>query len=463
MKKLHMTPVFLMGVLVLASLSAVVFGVNYATVGIAAAIVVSSTFLIEQGLSTKRAAFYQLGEIGADAAAKIEAEYKDVKANLEKVSDQLKDITGKAQAEHQAAQKLNADTREKVDELLIKHGELQACMKEVEQKLVNATKPAGGKDEPQSAGQMVASHMKEKGVSSSLRGSHRVQVPRAAITSFDTSGGNLVAPDHRPGIVPGATRMMTIRDLVAPGTTESNNVEYVRESGFTNNADTVSENPSTGKPYSEITYELAQAPVRTIAHMFKASRQILDDLSGLQSMIDARARYGLNLKEETQLLFGNGTGNNLSGMVTNARAFSYESGITVSNEQKIDRLRLAILQVNLADYPATGIVLNTIDWALIELLKDGENRYLIGNPQNGTEPMLWRLPVVATNSMTYDNFLVGAFKLACQIFDRMDIEILVSTENDKDFEKNMVSIRAEERLAFAITRPEALVTGQFNA
>src|SRR5699024_11048282 len=98
-------------------------------------------------------------------------------------------------------------------------------------------------------------------------------------------------------------------------------------------------------------------------------------------------------------------------------------------------------------------------WAGIELTKDSEGRYIIGNPIDGIAPRLWNLPVVETNAMTVNNFLVGSFRFAAQIFDRMDIEILLSTENKDDFEKNMVSIRAEERLALAVYRPEAFVTG----
>jgi HK97 family phage major capsid protein len=61
--------------------------------------------------------------------------------------------------------------------------------------------------------------------------------------------------------------------------------------------------------------------------------------------------------------------------------------------------------------------------------------------------------------MPLDDFLVGAFGLGAQIFDRQDVEILISTENDKDFENNMVTVRAEQRLALAIYRGEAFVTG----
>lgn len=377
-------------------------------------------------------------------------------ASIKQIGDQIK-----AQAEAVNKQianygEMNAETRAKVDELLVAQGELQARLQSAEQALV-AGRDKDSDPEFRSAGRMVADKLVEAGVNSASKASYRIQVPRAAITSAGESGGALVAPDRRPGIVGGAERRLTIRDLVAPGTTTSNSVEYVREAGFTNSAGVVSEGAT--KPYSDLEFELENAPVRTIAHLFKASRQILDDSSALMSYIDARAYYGLRMAEESQLLYGNGTGANIAGIIPQASSYVAPGGVSVTAEQRIDRIRLAILQVQLAEFPASGIVLNPIDWALIELTKDKENRYIMGSPQGGSSPTLWRLPVVETQAIAQNEFLVGAFSLGAQIFDRMDVEILVSTENDKDFEKNMVTIRAEERLAFAVYRPEAFVTG----
>jgi HK97 family phage major capsid protein len=389
----------------------------------------------------------------------IEASQKQTQADLKAVGDQIKTYAERTEKEIKASGEMQTETRAKVDELLLKQGELQARMQDAEQKLVNAGKP----HEPevqQSAGHLVAAKMQEEGLSSSFRGSRRVEVPRAAITSVPASGGALV-PAERVGVILAPQRRLTIRDLVAPGTTGSNAVEYVRETGFTNNAAIVGE--GLAKPYSDLTFALENANVRTIAHLFKGSRQILDDAAALQSYIDARARYGLLLAEEAQLLYGNGTGNNLKGIIPQAQAYAPPAGIVVEAEQRIDRIRLALLQAMLAEFPSTGIVLNPIDWAAIELLKDGEGRYIIGKPQDGTAPRLWNLPVVETQAIVQDQFLVGAFSLAAQIYDRMGIEVLVSTENDKDFENNMVTIRAEERLAFAVYRPEAFVTGDLTA
>ncbi|TLX54874.1 phage major capsid protein [Stutzerimonas nosocomialis] len=391
----------------------------------------------------------------------FEKQYNELNANLKQIGDQIKAQAEASQKEIARTGEMHAETRAKVDEMLSKQGELQARLQEAEQKLVNASSDRSREERQKSAGELVTSAEAMQGVNSSFRGSRRVAVPRAAITSVPASGGSLVAPDRRQEIIMPPERRLTIRDLIAPGTTDSNAVEYVRETGFTNNAAAVAEGGA--KPYSDITFELVNAPVRTLAHLFKASRQILDDAAALQSYIDARARYGLLTVEEAQLLYGNGTGANLQGLMTLAETYAAPGGIVVTGEQRIDRLRLALLQAELSEFPADGIVLNPIDWAAIELTKDAEGRYIVGQPQEGTAARLWNRPVVSTQAMQQDEFLTGAFRLGAQIFDRMEIEILVSTENDKDFENNMVTIRAEERLAFAVYRPEAFVTGPLTA
>ncbi|RBM30491.1 phage major capsid protein [Vibrio tarriae] len=390
----------------------------------------------------------------------VEQQVETLNANIKEVGDLVKAQAEKANKEVAKFGEMHSETRAKVDELLTKQGELQARLQEAEQKMLNAGKD-NGEEEFRSAGTIVAEKLAAEGVSSNFNGKSRIQMPRSAITSATGSGGDLVAPDRRAGIIAIPERQMTIRDLIAPGTTTSNMVQYVKETGFTNNAAPVAEN--TAKPYSDINFSMENASVQTIAHLMKASRQILDDASALASFIDARARYGLMIKEEGQLLYGNGTGANLHGIIPQASAYAAPTGAEVTTEQRIDRLRLAILQAALAEYPATGIVLHPTDWATIELLKDNTGKYIIGNPQNGTTPTLWRLPVVSTQSINQNSFLVGAFNLGAQIFDRMNIEVLVSTENTDDFEKNMVTLRAEERLAFAVYRPEAFVTGELKA
>lgn len=385
---------------------------------------------------------------------KLENEYKQVQTDLKKVGDDVKQYAENVEKQVKQFGDANTETKQKADEALSKYNELNASIKELQQSLDRPNTPSQA--ERKTVGQrVVESDDFKNNASSTFKGNMRIAMPRQAIL---TAGGPAVTADNQ-GIIAPIFQRMTVRDLIAGGQTNSNAIEYTVESGFTNNATTVAEN--TAKPYSDIQFDNITANVRTIAHLFKASRQIMDDAPALQSYIDARARYGLQLAEERQLLLGNGAGQNLHGIIPQAQSFD-ETLVKIGNATSIDRIRYALLQAVLAELPSTGIVLNPIDWAGIQLTKDNEGRYIIGNPVNSNAPTLWNLPTVETQAMAVDTFLTGAFSMGAQIFDRMDIEVLISTENDKDFEQNMISIRAEERLALAVYRPEAFVTGSFT-
>ena len=121
-----------------------------------------------------------------------------------------------------------------------------------------------------------------------------------------------------------------------------------------------------------------------------------------------------------------------------------------------------MLEASLALYPADGIVLHPADWMVIETTKDADNRYIFANPLAMAGPVLWGRRVVPTLSMTEDKFLVGAFRTAATVYDRMDTEVLISSEDRDNFVKNMLTVRAERRLALAVKRSAALIYGDFG-
>ncbi|MBL0408450.1 phage major capsid protein [Microvirga aerilata] len=189
--------------------------------------------------------------------------------------------------------------------------------------------------------------------------------------------GDAIRPDRLPYIVTPGLRTFTIRDLLMPGRTSSNAIEYVKETGFQNMAAPVAE--LAQKPQSDLAFDPVTTPVRTIAHWFHASKQVLDDIPLVQSYIDGRARYGLALAEEAPILAGDRTGQNLIGLIPQATVFDYATYAKAS-DTKIDRIRRTILQVRVALYRASAVVMNPIDWADIEALKDDNGNYVVGDP-----------------------------------------------------------------------------------
>lgn len=359
-------------------------------------------------------------------------------------------------------EKMTEAAKELADQAIMAANEAKARMDELEQKMVSRHEE---RRHNLSLGAQVIQNDGVKALMQAGKGRASVDVDAKAIisgltTDADGSAGDLV-DQHRVGLVPGVERRLTIRDLLMPGRTSSSSIQYPKETGFTNSADTHTETGGTAKPQSEIKFDLVTSNVTTIAHWVLATRQILDDAPMLQSYIDGRLRYGLKLVEEDQLLNGGGTGTDLNGIYTQATASTANLAV-ITSPTKIDVIRIAMLQASLAEFPPNGVVMHPTDWASIETLKDTAGAYLIGNPQDSTAPRLWGLPVVATQAMTLDKFLVGSFGMGAQIFDRADASVEISTEDDQNFRKNLVTILCEERLALAVYRPEAFVKGDFS-
>lgn len=403
----------------------------------------------------------------------IEKLLGEVKQELERVGSSVKQTAEEALKQAKESGTLTAETKQKADELLMAQGKLSAAQDKLTERLESletkstdieqrmASRRGGGGDgSVKSLGQMVGASddLKNFVAVSGAKGSVRVVV-KNAITSATGSAGALIVPERDTEIVGMPKRQMTIRQLLSVGPTTSNSIEYARMVTRTNNAAATAE--TAQKPESNYVWEQDDAPVRTIAHWVPVSRQAMDDIPQLESEIDGELRYGLDLVEEAELLKGDGTGQHLHGLVPQATAYA-NPGVTVVNPTKIDILRLAILQASLAEYPADGIVLHPTDWADIELTKDGENRYIFANVIQLAGPQLWGRPVIGTQAMDLDEFLVGAFRTAAKIWDRMDIEVLISSEDRDNFIKNMLTVRAEKRLALAVKRPGALVTGDFT-
>jgi HK97 family phage major capsid protein len=397
-------------------------------------------------------------------------EHSDDKVQLKAVTDlldqrdqEIKAFAEKANKEIKEHGTILADTKTVLDGLVKDGLGLQDRLQDIEQKLARRF-AANDPTDAKSVGEELSDSEDFNALQTRGRGIARIGRKAVTnITSATTGTGGVgvgIQPTRVPGIVADPERQFVIRDLIMPGRTGSNAVEFVQESGFQNMA-AIQATEGAAKAQSDISFALKTTNVVTIAHWFRASKQVLSDIPLLQSYINGRAIYGLKYKEEEQILAGNGVGGNMLGLIPQASAFN--NALRKAGDTKIDTLRRAILQVRIAEYRASAIALNPVDWADIELTKDSTGSYIWVNVQEGGAQRLWKLPVVDSNAVPEGEFLVGAMNIAAQIFDREEAAVEVSTEDGDNFRTNMVTIRAEERLAMAVYREESFVHGEFDA
>jgi HK97 family phage major capsid protein len=275
----------------------------------------------------------------------------------------------------------------------------------------------------------------------------------------ESSGGGFVVNDHRPGFLDLKQRSVQVLDLIPRVTTESDTIEYVKEDTFTNAAAFTAEATATGstsgsKPESTLAYSVATSPVKSLAHWIPVTNRMLNDAPMIRGIINTRLLMGLDLSLETQVVTGDGNGENLTG-------FTVATGVQIQglgSDTVLDCLWKArqLVRVTGRGNPEAYLV-HPNDWTGVRLARENAatatlGNYLMGPPTLQGPVTVWGIPVVESDVITENTALVGDFGQGCTLFDREQAAIRVGTVNDQ-FIRNMLTILAELRLAFVVWRP----------
>ena len=394
---------------------------------------------------------------------------KEVKDSLEaKLKEGFNGLQLKYDAVADELQKGNTVTGAMKAQIENQKGEIERVIEQVQKLEEKGVKLRNQNPEKKSFIDFVKGNDKYQALSQKSQNCAEIEVSKSDMASMAetkvTSSG-LVAPQYDP-VIQGAPRQnLLIRDLIPTTPVTGQSFTYFKELLHTLGAGMVAE--GAAKPTSNVTFEQVTDIVKKIAVWMPVTDEALDDVPQLYSYIQELLRYDLELKREGQLLKGDGTGNNLNGIMTQATVF--DPDLSKATDTAIDTVRRAIYQARKqSKLAADAMVMSDLDWMNIELQKDGENRYLFANLQGLVTPVLWGRPIVASDSMdegdgstTGGEFLTGSFQQGARIYDRMGFTIKVGMIND-DFIKNQRAILVEERLGLAVRKKFAFVKGRFN-
>lgn len=389
-----------------------------------------------------------IGEV--DSAAIMKA--------LDGVETKLTTMSTKAEAEMKDLGKISTETKAAIDNLGVEQRTLADRLLAIEQK-ATAT-PDAPADESYGA-QFVKNGEYATFQKKTSRGSIGLELKNTVTNAIANTFS-----ERRPGIIEGAFRVFTIEDLLVSIPTSSNAIDWVRENVFTNSAAETAEGVQIGQ--SSITFTPGTMPVQNVAHFVKITRQLAMDNAALAAYINRRMIYGVNLRVENQLVSGNGTTPNLNGLTNagNFTAHGYTSAsltaLGLSPTNRFDLIGKMIGDCALADYPADVVILNTADWWTLRLTKDGQGRYILGDPGSSVPPVLFGLPVVASNAMASDTVWVGSLSQAATLHNREDIVLDLSDSDENNFQLGLVSVRAMRRLALTVEKPAAARFGELT-
>jgi HK97 family phage major capsid protein len=296
----------------------------------------------------------------------------------------------------------------------------------------------------------------------------------------DTSAGSFVTNDFR-GLQVGLDvfqRPLRLRDVVTPGTTTSDTVEYVRVTSVTNSAAPVAEATSSAaptapggagalvnnanggyKPESGLALAKVTAAVKTIAHWMPATKRALSDAAQVRTLIDAFLMYGLEEELEDQMIQGDNTGENFEGLgnVSGVQAQAWDTDLLTTTRKAKTKVRTVGRSV------ANAYLLNPADTEALDLLQDNEARFYFGGPGGaGTAQVLWGVPVIETEAVPSGTGYCGDFRKAI-LWDREQATIQVTDSHLDFFVRNLVAILAEMRAAFGVIQPSAFVEMDLTA
>jgi HK97 family phage major capsid protein len=301
----------------------------------------------------------------------------------------------------------------------------------------------------------------------------RPDVTKAATTIVE-GGPTVITPPvgnypifpYRVGLIPQRFAPLVMRDVVPVIPLDGTNaVEYVSEVWTAPTADyQVLEGDK--KLQTGVTYTDHTANVRTIANYVKVSRQMAQDVAFIMATIEQRLSQFVLLKEDREILYGDNTAGHLFGLMPQATKIAtfWTPPGTGNTFTSIDELNIAATHIENLFYYPTAIILNPTDEAKIEMLKTTYGSYVLADrsPREDGLLRLWGLPVITTPNITVGDFLVGAFPGQCALFDRETVTVEIAFQNEDDFVRNLVTLRGEERVAFAVFVPTAFVCGPFQ-
>ena len=253
------------------------------------------------------------------------------------------------------------------------------------------------------------------------------------------------------------SRKVHLRSLLPIGTINQGLFTFPYESG--GEGDPAAQTQGSAKAQVDFDITMKDAPAQYIAGYVRISRQMLDDIPAMTSFLQSRLLEKYLVAEDAQLLNGNGTAPNLTGLTINATAAA--GAATVDVEQLVQ----AIAQLESTNYSATGILVNPLDWAAIMNTKNTNAAYSLPASTVVTTDgsvTIAGIPLYKSTAIAADKFLVGDWSMGAQIMQNQGISVQFSEMDGDNFTKNLITVRVEARIAFPIYYNGAFVYGDFG-
>ncbi|MBC6988940.1 phage major capsid protein [Hymenobacter sp. BT491] len=297
----------------------------------------------------------------------------------------------------------------------------------------------------------------KKSVSIELDAKAAVIITTGSVTTL----GGPASVTQLPGVVVDPKRRDHIRSYMNVGQMATGSATYLQHTASrTRGAGMVGEGGLKGQ--SDLGFITKRLDAKKIANTFKITEETVDDIPLLMSTIQQEGIADIDYIEDDEILFGDGTGNHLEGVYTQASAFT-GAGVKAEFANEFDVLRAAVAQLAVEHFLPTLIILSPVDVANMDLEKGEDGHYLVPAALFGTTlPSISGVRIVENTAMPAGEFLVGDFAMGAQLFDRTGLSVRIYDQNEDDAKHNLLLIVIEKRIALKVGYPKAFVKGTFE-
>jgi hypothetical protein len=251
------------------------------------------------------------------------------------------------------------------------------------------------------------------------------------------------------GVVPQLRRPLTLLDVIPTQLMETGSFDYEREGGSQGTAAEKSEGAVTAS--ADVTLSEATVTAKTISHYLKVKREQLADMSSLAQVLNARLSYGVQLRLESQILNGDGVGENLTGILNTTGIGAPASG--AGDDHNADLVANGIANVMSSGAQPTAVVLNPVNAIAMAKAKASTSGLRLDSDGAFAEALLsslWGIPVILNLGMPVGQALVGDWTLGATLWVREGVAVRISDSDQDDFLRHKTTLMSSGRWGLAV-------------
>jgi len=269
-------------------------------------------------------------------------------------------------------------------------------------------------------------------------------------TLFETGAGFAIENRRSGLLVEKATRPIQVIDLIPSFPISQAAFVYMEETTRTHAAVETAE--GTAYPESTFVWTQKSSPVQKIADSIPVTDEQLEDADQVASLLNQRLAFGVRQRLDLQVLVGNGTAPNLRG-INNVVGIQVQA---IGADNRIGAFLKALTLIRFTGRAnPSGAVFHPNDWQDYLLSTNSNGDFLFGNPFMGPGPTsLFGIPVALSDAQTQNTGLVVDFNNFTRLDDRRGV-IVQTGYVGTQFTDGKITLRADLRAAFTLTRPAA--------